>query len=166
MSCADREQPPYIRAKITDLADNTAFVNNFKIQYWWEERNETPYLKSHECSAKDLMVDVMEPLKDNPRRVKIYTRTFPLQNLKTITFNHNGNGYDMSILTTSGEKHTATNNFPKQMKKDPNSGIADNLFFAAGTVITDNKKKDYKKSFNLLKQIDILESSSTPLPFQ
>jgi len=161
-ACTRNDPPPYIRVKITDRADNVIFVNNFKLIYWWEERNETPYLEPYHLSTKKLIIDVMTPLKDNPRQIKTTTRTFPLQNIKAIRLNHKATGFDLLITTLSGEQFEASNNFPKQLKKNPDSGIADSLFFAAGTVFIHGSKKPYKKSFNLLKDIQILNASSHP----
>ena len=55
------------------------------------------------------------------------------------------------------EKVTASNQFPRSLKKDKDSGIADNLLYAYGKVMKNNREEEFKKCFNILKEIKILE---------
>ena len=83
-SCSDREEPPFIKAMITDAAGNKTLVNNFKLLYWWEERGETPFLKPYTLYTKELIVVVEEPVENNPKRVRTSTGRIPLKNIDLI----------------------------------------------------------------------------------
>ena len=157
LNCSDKDKPPFIKAEITDAAGNKTVVNHFRLLYWWEERNETPYLKPHDLYTKELIAVIMTPLDNNPKRVKISTEKFPLPDLKSITILAEATGYELSINTKSGEKVTASNQFPRSLKKDKDSGIADNLLYAYGKVMKNNREEEFKKCFNILKEIKILE---------
>ncbi len=157
LSCSEKDRPPFIKAKITDAAGNITVVNNFRLLYWWEERNETPYLKPHTLYTKELTVVIMSPINNNPKRVKISTEILPIPELKSIEIISETTGYQLSIESKSGKKISATDEFPRILKKDNDSGIADNLLYGYGKVRRNNKEEEFKKSFNILKKIDILE---------
>jgi hypothetical protein len=156
-SCSDREEPPFIKAMVTDAAENKTIVNNFKLLYWWEERGETPFLKPYNLYTKELIVEIEKPVDNNPKKISISTKRFPLQNLERISIINTETGYNIGIETKSGEKILATDSFPRTIKKGEDTGLADHLKYAYGSTVINGKKNEFKKSFNILTEIRIIE---------
>jgi hypothetical protein len=156
-SCSDREEPPYIKAIVTDAAGNKTIVNNFKLLYWWEERGETPFLKPYNLYTKELIVNIEKPIDNNPKKISISTERFPLKNLERIIIINTETSYNIGIETKSGEKILATDSFPETIKKGKDTGLADHLKYAYGKTIIDGKEKEFKKSLNILSEIRIIE---------
>jgi hypothetical protein len=156
-SCSDRDEPPYIKAIVTDAAGNKTIVNNFKLLYWWEERGETPFLKPYNLYTKELIVVIEKPIDNNPKKISTSTKIFLLQNLERISIINTETGYDIGIETKSGEKILATDGFPGTIKKGQDTGLADHLKYAYGSTVVNGKKNKFKKSLNILKEIRIIE---------
>jgi hypothetical protein len=156
-SCSDREEPPYIKAEVIDAAGNKTIVNNFKLLYWWEERGETPFLKPHNLYTKELIVEIEKPIDNNPKKISVSTERFSLQDLERILIINTETGYDINIETKAGDKILATDNFPRTIKKGEDTGLADHIKYAYGSTIKDGKKIEFKKSFNILTEIRIVE---------
>ena len=156
-SCSNHNDSPYIKAEVTDSAENKNIVNNFKLLYWWEERGETPYLKPYKLYSKELIVEIETPVDNNSKRISLSTERFSLQELERILIRNTATGYEISIETKTGEKILATDNFPKSIKKGKGTGLADHLLYAYGKVMVDSKEKKFKKSLNILKEIRIVD---------
>jgi len=159
-SCSDSDSPPYIKAMVTDAAGNKTLVNNFKLLYWWEERGETPFLKQYTLYTKELIVVIEQPIDNNPKRISTSTDSYPLANLALIKIINTESSYDIRIETKAGEKISASNSFPRTIKKGADTGLADHIKYACGTTIKDGKKIEFKKSFNILSEIKIIEVES------
>ena len=159
-SCSDREEPPYIKAIVTDAAGNKTLINNFKLLYWWEERGETPFLKPYTLYTKELIVEIEEPIDNNPKRIRTSTERYPLQNLELINIINTESGYEINIETKNGEEISATENFPGILKKGTDTGLADHMKYAYGRTIKDGEENEFKKSLNILKEIKIIEVKS------
>jgi len=159
-SCSDREEPPFIKAMVTDAAENKTIVNNFKLLYWWEERGETPYLKPYNLYTKELIVEIEKPVDNNPKKISVSTERFPLQNLERISIINTERGYDIGIETKTGEKILAADSFPGTIKKGEDTGLADHIKYAYGSTLINGKENEFKKSFNILTEIKILEVKS------
>jgi hypothetical protein len=156
-SCSDREEPPFIKAIVTDAAENKTIVNNFKLLYWWEERGETAYLKPYNLYTKELIVETEKPVDNNPKKISISTERFPLQNLERITIINTETGYDIGIETKGGEKILATDDFPSSIKKGTDTGLADHIKYAYGSTVINGKVNEFKKSLNILSEIKIID---------
>jgi hypothetical protein len=156
-SCSDREEPPYIKAIVTDAAGNKTIVNNFKLLYWWEERGETPFLKPYNLYTKELIVNIEKPIDNNPKKISISTERFPLKNLERIIIINTETSYNIGIETKSGEKILATDSFPETIKKGKDTGLADHIKYAYGSTVINGKKNEFKKSLNILSEIRIIE---------
>jgi predicted RNA-binding protein YlqC (UPF0109 family) len=123
--------------------------------YWWEERGETPFLKPYGYSAKEFLYEVMIPLKNDPNRVQLTDEKLPFEAINTIDVELTDTGKQIIIATKDGRKITATNNFPKNLKKDPNAGIVDNKIYALGILHQGGKSTEFKLAFDFVKQIKI-----------
>jgi len=156
-SCSVREEPPFIKAMVTDAAGNKSLVNNFKLLFWWEERGETPFLKQHTLYTKDLVAVIEKPVDNNPKRIRTSTETFALQNLSLIKIVNTEAGYEIKIETKFGRKISATEGFPAMLKKEKENGLADHIKYAYGRTVKDGEEKEFKKSFNILSEIKIIE---------
>lgn len=142
---------------VTDAAENKTLVNNFKLLYWWEERGETPFLKPYNLYTKELIVEIEKPVDNNPKRIRTSTERYPLQNLALIKIVNTESGYEIKIETKDGEIISASENFPEILKKGTDTGLADHMKYVYGSSIKDGKEKEYKKSFNILTEIKIIE---------
>jgi hypothetical protein len=156
-SCSDSDAPPYIKAMVTDAAKNKTIVNNFKLLYWWEERGETPFLKPYTLYTKELIVEIEKPIDNNLKRISISTDRFPLKNIELIKIINTESGYEINIETKDGEKISASKNFPGRLKKGTDTGLADHMKYAYGSTIKDGEEIEFKKSFNILTEIKIIE---------
>ena len=156
-SCSDREEPPYIKAEVIDAAENKTIVNNFKLLYWWEERGETPFLKPHNLYTKELIVEIEKPIDNNPNKISVSTERFLLQDLERISIINTETSYNIGIESKVGEIILATDSFPKTLRKRKDAGLADHIKYAYGNTIKDGKKIKFKKSFNILTEIRIVE---------
>lgn len=161
LGCSEKEKPPYYTAQITNVYNEKIIIKNFKFLYWWEERGETPFLKPYNYRAKELIVELMIPFKDNPRRVSIETKHIPLEQIDSVTMVLTKVGKDMKIALKNGEELVASNNFPKLLKKGEKTGFADHKVFVEGDVIEGNKKKKLKLDINMIKHIKIIEIHNT-----
>jgi hypothetical protein len=156
-SCSDLDEPPYIKAEVIDAAENKTIVNNFKLLYWWEERGETPYLKPHHLYTKELIVEIEKPIDNNPKKIRISTERFLLQDLERISIINTETSYNIGIETKAGEKILAADSFPETLKKGKDTGLADHLKYAYGSTVINGKEKEFKKSLNILKEVRIIE---------
>ena len=156
-SCSDNETPPYIKAEVTDAAGNKTLITNFKLLYWWEERGETPFLKPYTLYTKELIVEIEKPIDNNLKRIRTTTDRFPLKNIELIKIINTELGYEIYIETKDGEKISASKNFPGILKKGTDTGLADHMKYAYGSTIKDGKEIEFKKSFNILTEIKIIE---------
>ena len=155
--CFQGEKPPYFTAEVSTVYKENFTVDRFRILYWWEERGETPFLKPYEHFSKELVLEVMNPHKDNPRRVSIETIRIPLEQIDRIDFRLSDVGKDMSITLKDGKNVIATTRFPKVLRKGEDTGIADHKLFVNGKTVQDSKEKELKLDFNILKTIRIIK---------
>lgn len=158
--CAEREKPPFIKAELTNVYHEKIILDNFKLVYWWEERGETPFLKPHTLKAKECIVETMVPLPDRPDRVAIRTERIPFERIATIDIVLTDTGKKIEIQTRDGKKMEATNAFPRELREDPKSGIADHKVFVSGSILSEGDRKEFKQELDYIRQIRILESPS------
>ena len=161
VSCGEREQPPFFTAKVVDRFGQETMVENFKILYTWEERGETPFLKPYTYHAKEVIVEVMQPVPGEARRVNIVTRKLPLQDIKTFEFIPGEVGNSILIQLKSGEQIIATDRFPEILKKGENTGFADYKIYVEGTA-DGSKKDEFKLAWDMVKQFEVVKFFSTP----
>jgi hypothetical protein len=155
--CTTRDTPPCFTALVTNVYKEQTTVEHFSLLYEWEERGETPFLKPYSLAAKELIVEVMEPLKEDPSRVNVTTQRFPLETLEEIETELIAAGKQIIIRTKDGRKITATTNFPAILKKDPLSGFADMKMFVQGKNSVDGRQVDYKLEFSFIKKISSIK---------
>ncbi len=157
--CASEDGPPYYRAEITNVYKETFTVDRFQLLYWWEERGETPFLKPHSLSARELIVEVMRPLKDNPKRVTVANERYGFDILDTVEIVLVPGGKKIIINTKDGRRIQAENSFPKCLKVDPESGFADMKIFARGIRQAGGKAEEFKLALDFIKKIRILQKT-------
>ena len=114
--CSSSDSAPYYTAIITSVYNEQTTVEHFSLLYWWEERGETPFLKPYNLTAKELIVEVMAPSKDDAGHVTLITESFPFDAIKTIDIELTGTGKQLIISTKDGRRILATTNFPKILK--------------------------------------------------
>ncbi len=151
------ERPPFITAKIENVYHEESIVHNFAFLYWWEERGETPFLKPYELKTKELILEKAVPAPDNPRRVSFRTVRIPLQDIDSITISLSDFGKIIAVLLKNGETISATDKFPRLLKKGEKTGFADFSVYAVGTVEENGKSSDFKLERKFIKKIDILD---------
>jgi len=155
--CSTNDSPPYYTALVTNVYKEQTTVEHFSLLYAWEERGETPFLKPYSLAAKELIVEVMEPLKEDPGRVTVTTQRFPFETIEEIVIELTDTGKQIIIRTKDGRRITATTNFPAILKKDPVSGFADMKMFVQGKQIEDGRQVDYKLEFSYIKKISSIK---------
>jgi hypothetical protein len=158
--CAERKKPPLIRAEITNVYHETTILDDFTLIYWWEERGETPFLKPHTLQVRECIVETMVPLPDRPDRVSVLTERIPFERIATIAVVLTEAGKKIEIQTRDGTRIEATSGFPRTLRRDPKSGIADHKVFVAGSIAGAEKRKEFKQELNYIRQIRILEPPS------
>ena len=132
VSCGERENPPFFTAKVIDRFGQALVVQNFKILYTWEERGETPFLKPYSHNAKEVVVEIMQPVPGDERRVNMVTRKIPLQDIHRFEFIPGETGNRIQIQLKNKEQIIATDRFPQILKKEDGTGIADYKFYGTG----------------------------------
>lgn len=151
--CSSNDSPPYFTAVVTNVYKEQATVEHFSLLYAWEERGETPFLKPYSVSAKELIVELMTPSKEDAKRVNMTTERFPFEALEEIEIELTDTGKQIKISTKDGRKITATTNFPAILKKDPAAGYADMKIFAQGKCADADKQGGYKLELSYIKKI-------------
>jgi hypothetical protein len=159
--CATDDAPPYYTAQITNVYHEQATVEHFSLLYAWEERGETPFLKQHSLSAREVIVEVLVPLKNDPSHVTVNTERIALENLSSIELALTETGKNMTITTKDGRRILADMSFPKCLKVDPASGFADTKIFATGNSRSDGKASAFKLELNFIKKISIINKTDT-----
>ena len=157
--CSSSDAPPYYTAIVTSVYKDETTVEHFSLLYCWEERGETPFLKPYDFTAKELIVEVMTPSKDDASRVTLSTERFPFETIKMIVIELTSSGKEICISTKDGRSIRATTNFPRILKKDPAAGYADSKMFVQGRKIENSKQGDYKLDFNYIKKIGIINKT-------
>jgi len=160
-SCATDDAPPYYTAQITNVYHEQATVEHFSLLYAWEERGETPFLKQHSLSAREVIVEVLEPLKNDPSHVAVKTERIGFENLSSLELELTETGKNMLITTKDGRRISAGMSFPKCLKVDPASGFADTKIFATGIKQSDGKPSEFKLELNFIKKISIINKTDT-----
>ncbi len=130
--CSSNDSPPYFTALVTNVYKEQTTIEHFSLLYSWEERGETPFLKPYSLTAKEVIVEVMTPLQEDPSRVTVTTQRFPFEEVDEIEIELTPAGKQIIIRTKDGRRITATTNFPAILKKDPASGFADMKMFVQG----------------------------------
>ncbi|MEI6126413.1 MAG: hypothetical protein WCQ99_07655 [Pseudomonadota bacterium] len=157
--CSEQEKPPYFSAEVINVYNEKTEVENFKLLYWWQERGETPFLKTYTYHAKEVVGEIIAPANDDPSRVTITNERIAFQNIKFITSVLAESGKSITITTADGREMSMTGNFPKTLKKDEQSGVADNKLFVEGYVRDGAEKKAFKLEFNYIKKIIMVKAS-------
>ncbi|MBN2106463.1 MAG: hypothetical protein JW832_03495 [Deltaproteobacteria bacterium] len=155
--CSSNDSPPFFTAQVTNVYKEQTTVEHFSLLYTWEERGETPFLKPYSLAAKELIVEVMEPCKEDTSRVTVTTKRFPLEAIEEIAIELTGAGKQIIVRTKDGRRITATTNFPAVLKKDPASGFADMKMFVQGKNTASGKSEDYKLEFSFIKKISSIK---------
>ena len=155
--CSEQEKPPFFTAEVLNVYNEKTVVKNFKILYWWEERGETPFLKPHTYHSKELIVETWIPFKDNPNRVTKKTEQIPLQDIDSISLVLTEMGKNIKIILKDGKEIVATNKFPRVLKKEEETGLADYKIFTEGIALEGKEKKEFKLELDMIKHIKILQ---------
>ncbi len=155
--CTSREQPPFYTAKVTTVYNEELVVERFNLLYWWEERGETPFLKPYELHAKECIVEIMQPLKEDPDKVQFTTRRFNFSGIDAINVVLAPIGKNIVIALKSGETITATDRFPRVLKDGRKTGFADYKVYASGRIKDAKEHKEFKKELNFLKKIEFIK---------
>jgi hypothetical protein len=155
--CSSNDSPPYYSAVITNVYKEQTTIEHFSLVYSWEERGETPFLKPYSLAAKELIVEVMVPVKEDPSRVTVTTQRFPFEAVEEIEIELTTAGKQIIIITKDGRRIPATTNFPSILKKDPASGFADMKMFVHGKKNEAGKPVDYKLEFSFIKKISLIK---------
>ena len=161
VGCGERETPPFFTAQVIDLFGQTTIVKNLKILYTWEERGETPFLKPYSYDAKELIVEVMQPVPGETRRVTIETKKIPLTNIQRVSFIREEVGTRIKIDLKNGNQIIATDRFPQILKRGEKTGFADYKIYVAGTVASGSKPTPFKCAWDMIKQFEIITIAET-----
>ncbi len=161
VGCGGREFPPFFTARVVDLYDQTTIVTNLKILYTWEERGETPFLKPYSYYTKELIVEVMQPVPGEPRRVTIETKKIPLTDIQRVTFIREEVGMHLNIDLKNGDRIIATDRFPQVLKRGEKTGFADYNIYVVGTTVKDAKPTKFTCAWDMLKQFEIVTIAET-----
>jgi hypothetical protein len=159
LGCSSNDSPPFYTARITTVYNEQNTVEHFSLHYWWEERGETPFLKPYNLASKELIVELMTPIKDDTSRVTVTTERFSFEAIKMIDIELTDTGKQIIISTKDGRRITATTNFPKILKNDAEAGFADNKIFVQGKINESGMYVDYKLEFNYIKKITIINKT-------
>jgi hypothetical protein len=162
VSCEERENPPFFTAKVIDRFGQATAVGNFKILYTWEERGETPFLKPYAYHTKEVVVEIMQPVPGEARRVNIVTRKILLQDIQTFEFIPGEAGNSIRIQLKNNEQIVATDRFPQIFKKGENTGLADYKIYVAGITVNNSKQEEFKLAWDMVKQFEITKIAATP----
>ena len=160
-SCSQSDSPPFYTAIVTDVYKQETTVEHFSLLYWWEERGETPFLRPENITAKELIFEMMQPLKNDPQHVTVATERLPFDNLNTVSIELTETGKQYKIATKDGSLITAETAFPKSLKKDPQAGFADMKIFAQGLTLKDGKQTEFKLALDYVKQIKITRKTDS-----
>jgi hypothetical protein len=159
--CSSNDTPPYYTAIVTNVYKEQTSVDHFSILYSWEERGETPFLKQYSLASKELIVEVMTPLREDPSRVTFTTERFPLDSLEGIDIELTDVGKQIIVTTKDKRRIIATTNFPSILKKDKASGYADMKTFVQGKKNDSGKQVDYKLDFLFIKKISFIKRTDS-----
>jgi len=160
LSCLASDQPPHVTARVVTVYKEEMVLNHFKILYWWQERGETPFLKTHTYAAKELIVEVVTPDSSDPNRVSITTERIPLQDLATITSELTEFGKSLQIVLRSGRRISASTNFPRVLTQGTKTGLAEHKVHVLGEHLKSAKKNEIKLDLNFIKTIEIISVDS------
>lgn len=158
-ACGFKDSPPFIKAKLVYLNDNERIIDNFNFLYRWEERGETPFLRTHELRSKDLIMEIFRSDEGGAQRVYAETVKIPLQQIASISNTFTAVGMEITVTKTTGETITGSDRFPRILKKDEKSGLADYRLFISGIEKIDGRKNPFEAPMNVVKTIEILEVS-------
>ncbi len=159
LGCSSPDSAPYYTAIVTSVYNDQTTVEHFSLLYWWEERGETPFLKPYNLTAKELIVEVLSPSKDDAVRVTLITERIPFDGIKIIDIGLTNTGKQIIITTKDGRRIVATTNFPNILKKDSSAGFADNTVFVQGKKNENGILVDFKLGFDFIKKIVIVNKT-------
>lgn len=155
-ACSHREVHPRITARLTTVYHETLVLEDFAFLYWWEERGETPFLKPKERITTDYIVETLTPLPDQPDRVMVTTRSIPLADIALVEISLIDTGKKVLITARDGSTIEATTSFPRSLREDPKSGIADHKIFVTGTLRDNGAARNHRQELDYITRIEIL----------
>ena len=159
LSCSTQKDLPHITAQITTVYRDQIVLDGVTFVYWWEERGKTPFLKPYTLRTTDYIVEVLEPLPNQPNRVHVRTRHIPLQEIAAIDISLTDNGKKVLVTMRDGAIIEATAFFPRELRKDPKSGIADHKIYIEGRILEGRNAKKHRQELDYISSIKILNSS-------
>jgi|YNPBryantNP2012_1023418.scaffolds.fasta_scaffold09675_3 hypothetical protein len=155
-ACTRQPHSPHIKAELTTVYREKIILDNFIFQYWWQERGETPFLKPYTLRTTDYVVEIIKPVPGQPDRVIVETHHLPLADLATIDITLTDTGKKILITKTDHTTLEAITAFPRGLRKDPKSGIADYKVYVEGTLTENGDTKKYHQEIDYITRIAIL----------
>lgn len=160
ISCSSQKDLPRVTAQITTVYREQITLEDFTFVYWWQERGETPFLKPYTITTTDFILEVLEPLPDQPNRVLVRTRRIPLPEISSIDISLTDTGKKVIVTMKDGTLIEGTTSFPRDLRKDPKSGIADHKTYIEGKIVKEGDVKKHRQELDYITSIRILESTT------
>jgi len=155
-ACTQHPNYPNVKAELTTVYHEKIILDNFIFEYWWQERGETPFLKPYTLRTTDYVAAIIKPVPDQPDRVIVETHHIPLADLTTIDITLTDTGKKILITKTDHTTLEAITAFPRGLRKDAKSGIADYKVYVEGTLTENGDTKKYRQEIDYITHIAIL----------
>ncbi|MCX8043749.1 MAG: hypothetical protein N3B18_06455 [Desulfobacterota bacterium] len=153
-SCAPDADRIRITAEITTVYNEHYVLDDFAFVYWWQERGETPFLKPYTMKTTDFIVVTVNPVPDQPNRVFVDTKHIPLADIDYINITLTDTGKKIVISQRNGTIIEAIPDFPRALRKDQKSGIADHKLYIEGRLL-DGNGKTHRQEFDYITRITV-----------
>ena len=84
VGCVKTPEPPFVTMSVTLKNGDTRTLENCVFHYWWEERGETAFLKPYHLYTKNLIVQSIEPIDNQTRRVRVIDRRLDIESISRV----------------------------------------------------------------------------------
>jgi hypothetical protein len=150
-ACSDAYKPPFIKAQVIDVYNNKTDIYNARFQYWWQERGETAFLDTHSSMSRDLLTTIVAQHSESSLTpVRIH-----LKDIRKIEWEITEKGKKMLVSRIRGPVVETKCLFPKELRVDPASGLADYTCFIIGSREKNQRTFDFKQDLNFIKSITV-----------
>ena len=150
---SETDKPPYIKAQVTDVYNNKTDIYNVHFMYWWQERGETVFLKTHTLTARELMTGEEPVSTSGQTDGDLMPVSIPLKDIRRIEWVVTETAKKMLVYTSDGRVVETQCTFPRQLRVDSASGLADYRLSITGCTDPAGSVFDFRKDIDLLKQI-------------
>jgi len=152
VSCSPTARPPFIKAQVIDVYNRKTDIHNAHLIYWWQERGETAFLDTYERTSRTLRASTV-PCSGTDVPV---AAAIPLQEISRIDWVLSGSGKKTLVHLRNGDVLEIQWLFPRQLRVDPASGLADYKPFITGSTQDVSGAFDFRQGLDLLQSIIII----------